>query len=266
MKKEDKDVEAAMVGQVKKREDTNREIMGISMDGCCIRTIEEWREAKNGVIFDVCHDAKGKPHAVAKSYISRIENSEEFGKRLYTEAKQRNSEAAKKIIVVGDGARWIWEEATLHFPESVQIVDWYHAKEHLWKAAELIFGSREKEESKEWIKKTRNILFSGEVESLAEEMAKECKRQNKKITDELKTEQNYFVKNKDRMQYSRFEKLGYPIGSGTVESACKNLVQIRMKRCGMKWTEEGAHAVLKLRCMLLSDRWNEVEGNCLVAA
>ena len=89
--------------------------------------------------------------------------------------------------------------------------------------------------------------------------------QNKNIKDgcnkykQIDVEINYFMKNIAKMQYKDFEDKGYPIGSGVIEGACKNLVQIRMKRNGMRWSNDGAHAVLQLRCLYLSGRWNEVE-------
>lgn len=238
------------------------EVLVISADGTGIHTREGWKEVKNAAIYGIKKNNNGDIIADRKSYINRIENSHDFGNRIYIEALRRNVERSKKIITIGDGALWIWEEFSLHFPSSIQIVDWYHATEHLWKVTESLFNEKESEESKRWEDINEDLLYAGKINELVESIKLKTKEQNIKENSNryygLQTEMNYFIKNCDRMKYKYFEEQGYPIGSGVIEGACKNLVQLRMKRNGMRWSKEGAHAVLQLRCHYLSNRWNEV--------
>lgn len=236
----------------------------ISCDGTCINTENEWKEVKNGAIYEIKANTKGELHAINKSYISRIENCQDFGKRLYIESRRRCLGYAKQVITIGDGAKWIWDLFNNYYPNSIKIIDWYHATEHLWSIIELMFGNRENEQGKIFEKECEDLLYEGLIsllrvtiiDKMKELSIKEGSTRYESIIKALK----YFITNENRMRYAEFEKNGYPIGSGVIEGACKHLVQIRMKRSGMKWSIKGAHDILQLRCLYLSNRWNEVEN------
>jgi hypothetical protein len=239
------------------------DILVVSADGAHVKIDKEWKEVKSGAVYGITKDTSSNEiKAVNKTYISRVENCHNFGNRIYLEALKRNVDKSSLVITIGDGARWIWDQFDLHFPNSVQIIDWYHATEHLYKITSLIYKDDDKEK-KDFEKVLKDNLYEGNIHNLKRLVFE--KTVNKKIKDgsnkykQIEVEINYFMKNIEKMQYKDFEDKGYPIGSGVIEGACKNLVQIRMKRNGMRWSNDGAHAVLQLRCLYLSDRWNEVE-------
>ena len=234
--------------------------MVVSMDGAMINAYDGWKEVKTGTIFEIEETEKGLK-SINKSYVSKIEDHLSFRKRIKAEANRRRYKEAKEIIVIGDGARWIWDLAETEFPFSVKILDWYHAKEHLHKIVKLLYPDDFKQ-SESLIKNLENILYDGNIEKLTNVI-----NENKKLSDifdrvkdlaDLQTEIEYFTKNAQKMQYKYFEEKKYPIGSGVIEGACKQVVQLRLKRNGMKWENNGAHSILKLRTMYLSNRWDEV--------
>ena len=132
-------------------------------------------------------------------------------------------------------------------------MDWWHAVDHLWTAGNGLFGEGSVG-AKEWVDARKAELWDGEVERVIEALQGAAKEpQGKAAADEI----HYFETNKERMRYKRFREAGYPIGSGTVESACKRLIGARLKQAGMCWTKKGAQPVLSLRAGLLSRRWEE---------
>lgn len=167
-----------------------------------------------------------------------------------------------KVLVIGDGAKWIWKLQEKHFPKSIGIVDWYHAVEHLWKIAEIIYGNRESAQGKEFAELCKKKLYRGTqllLENVIREAMKDMPQKRLQVHKKaIETEINYFKTNAHRMKYIEFEKKGLPIGSGVIEGACKHVVQLRMKRNSMKWTINGANDMLQLRCLYFSNRWNEV--------
>jgi hypothetical protein len=241
----------------------NPELLVISTDGAKINTDEGWKEVKSGAVYQVKKNKSNELTAYNKTYVSRIENYKTFGKRLYTESRKRGVSFAKEVVTIGDGAKWIWDLFGKYYPNSVEIVDWYHATEHLWDIIDLLYGSRTSEAGKLFEKKCEDLLYAGLIyllrdtilDKINELKIREKTSRYKLIIKEI----NYFIKNEKRMKYEHFEEMNYPIGSGVIEGACKHLVQIRMKRNGMKWSVKGAHGILQLRCLYLSDRWGEVE-------
>lgn len=239
------------------------DLLVISYDGTCIKTKEDWKEVKTGAVYEIKKDKKNEIHAINKSYISRIENCKDFGKRIYEESRRRHLGYAKQIVTIGDGAKWIWEISNNYYPKSIEIVDWYHATEHLWEIIEFIFGSRGSENGIKFEEKCENLLYNGLIflleKTITDKMIELKIKQNTERYKSIIRGINYFKNNEQRMKYSDYEDKGLPIGSGVIEGACKHLVQLRMKRTGMKWSILGAHCILQLRCLFNSDRWNEVE-------
>jgi hypothetical protein len=245
---------------------SKREIdrMVISMDGAMIKTYDDWKEVKSGVIYEIKKRSESLD-SVNKSYISKIEDCHSFQKRIKQEARRRHYLDAKELSVIGDGARWIWDLAEKEFPLATQIVDWYHAKQHLCSAITLLYNNKKNKEYDELLKKCSDLLYNGNIEELEKVIKAKIYDNNliERLDDlaAINTEIEYFIRNKKRMQYSFFKENDWPIGSGIIEAACKQLVQLRLKRNGMKWKREGAHCVLKLRCMYLSGRWDEVKSS-----
>jgi len=214
------------------------------------------REAKLGCIFtQTCVDAEGGPERdpESTSYVGAIEPAEEFGLRLYEEAERRGLAQAGEVIALGDGAPWVWNVADGHFPTAIQIVDLYHARQHLAQAAKLIFGSDSDPQS-QWLRARTEELDAGRVEAVIGALGR-SKPKDSASQAALEREVNYFRNNAERMRYDDFRKRGLFVGSGVVEAGCKTVVGQRLKRSGMHWTVRGANAIIALRCLILSGRW-----------
>jgi hypothetical protein len=216
------------------------------------------RECKLGCVFtQTTVDTQGRPMRDPDSttYTGSIESAEEFGFRLYTEAWRRGWECAKLKIVMGDGALWIWNLADRHFPGAIQIVDLYHARQHLWDVAALLFP-HDSAQQKRWMIPTQKWLDNGDMERLVK-----CLRATRADSDEvaqrLLPEAEYFARNAERMRYPEFRKQGLFVGSGVMEAGCKTVIASRLKCSGMFWTVRGANAILALRCCPLNGRFEE---------
>ena len=159
-----------------------------------------------------------------------------------------------EVVVIGDGAAWIWNLADQYFPGSVEIVDFMHAKSHLYDAAKCVFGE-EAPEVQVWVEDTEAFLYNGETcEVVARIRALGIGRPE--LQEVLEKEVRYFQKHTSRMQYKAFVENGYYIGSGLIESACKHVVGERCKQAGMRWTQHGINAILFWRCLLKNDAWD----------
>jgi len=216
------------------------------------------REAKLGCVFtQTTVDEKGFPirDEGSTSYAGFIETAEDFGDRIYAEAMSRGLEKAKKVIVIGDGAIWIWNIADFHFQGAIQIIDLYHAREHYWSVAKKMFSSGDKK-LKSWTTKRRKELDSGNVEKVIAAMRKLSPTTDEQ-REEIESQIGYFEKNKERMRYEKFREQGLFIGSGVVEAGCKNVIGQRLKQSGMHWTVTGANNIIALRCSLYSNRWED---------
>jgi len=213
------------------------------------------REAKLGCVFtQTTVDEKG--YAVrdeaSTSYVGAIEPAAEFGWRIYAEAMRRGLRRAAQVIVIGDGASWIWHIADEHFPGAVQIVDLYHAREHLADLSKLIYES-EPARAKQWCAARSRELDHGAVESILRRMR--CLRpQAASAQEALRKESSYFETNKERMRYATFRAQGLFVGSGVIEAGCRTIVGQRLKESGMYWSVRGANAIIALRCAELSGR------------
>lgn len=237
---------------------------GVSMDGAFVYILgEEWKEVKIGCVFEYESQPKYCPQtkemievaqASQVSYVAHLGGPEPLGKLLSAEAEQQGYDQAQQRVTVGDGAKWIWGISGEHFPTAQEIVDWYHAVDHLWSVAHLCFPDKLQRER--WVKQRQAELWLGQAAQIAVTI-ETLAQQHPDQQAPLKTEAGYFERNQRRMQYQEFREEGYPIGSGTVESGCKQLVTMRMKGPGMRWSRSGAQNVLALRAAYLSDNWDD---------
>jgi hypothetical protein len=215
------------------------------------------REAKLGCVFTQTRvDEEGYPvrDEASTSYVGAIESCEEFGCRLYAEAWQRGWARAEKKVVLGDGAEWIWNQASLHFPDAIQIVDLYHAREHLWSLGAKLYP-HDSPAQKRWVMVRKDKLDEGKIERLVALLRSQA-ASHPELAEDLRTEANYFEVNKERMRYPKFRKQGLFVGSGVIEAGCKTVLG-RLKRSGMFWTVRGANAIIALRCCQLSGRFED---------
>jgi hypothetical protein len=216
------------------------------------------REAKIGCVFTQTKlDAEGYPVRDEQSttYVGAIETVEDFGPRIYAEAIRRGLRQAQKVIVLGDGAPWIWGIAAQYFPFATQIVDLYHAREHLADLGKLIYATAS-EKAREWTAARKTELDAGDVEAVVTAM-KSLRPRQYTVREEIRKAIDYFEINKDRMRYAEFRRQGLFIGSGVVEAGCKTVIGLRLKQSGMRWTVDGANAIIALRCCQLNARWEE---------
>jgi hypothetical protein len=217
------------------------------------------REAKLGCVFtQTMWDKAGYPirDPDSTTYTGAIEPAEEFGKRLYLEAWNRGWSRAAKKVVIGDGAEWIWNLVEQHFPGAVQIVDLYHARQHLWELARRLHPNSEVKQ-KSWMKvHQKRLLDKGKIEKLVGEL-RAINSANPEILKQIRIEADYFARNADRMRYPKFRRQHLFVGSGVIEAGCKTVIGSRLKRSGMFWTVRGANAILTLRCYHLNGRFED---------
>ncbi len=232
----------------------------IETDAVKVRYLDGWHDVKIGLVAGY-EDGE----MVAPSYIAARKTAEEFGPWLLAEAArrgalevvawegpvtQRGLAVLREVLVLGDGAVWIWNLAADHFGERIEILDFYHASEHLWDVARALYGEGT-EAAKTWAGgRTKELLEKG-AEPVLNALA-EAKAETAEASEVLRVERGYFRTNAARMDYPKFRAMGLPIGSGAVESSAKHLVQQRMKRSGARWSESGAQGVLNVRSRLLS--------------
>ncbi len=214
------------------------------------------REAKLGCVFTQTKwDEEG--YAIrdpdSTTYVGAIETAEEFGKRLYLEAWKRGWSRAAKKVVIGDGAEWIWNLAEQHFPGAVQIVDLYHARQHLWSLARKLYPNQDADQ-RGWMLVHQNMLDDGKIEDLVAAL-RSIHTANPELAEKIRAESAYFENHAKRMRYPDFRRQHLFVGSGVIEAGCKTLIGSRCKQSGMFWTVRGANAILALRCCQFNGRF-----------
>jgi hypothetical protein len=218
---------------------------GISLDGGMVNVRGEgWKEIKVGAVFEVEKQAEPDPitgeevlqaRGVNVEYAAVLGSPEAFGPALWALAVEREVPQAARTSVTADGAEWIWNLVADYFPDSEQIVDWYHACDHLHQAAGALHPENP-EQAEAWFHGRRENLFLGEVQAITTPL------------DEagLEDQSRYFHTHQRRMRYQEFREEGYPIGSGTVESGIKQF-KLRVSGPGMRWSRPGAERMLAIR-------------------
>lgn len=173
----------------------------------------------------------------------------QFAGRVEREARRRGFDTAGRQVVLGDGAVWIWNLADQYFPNAIQIVDLFHAKQHLFDVAKAIFGATS-ELAQQWGKQRRDQLDDGNLDGVLAAL-----RTHASAIDEARKCLDYFTRNRSRMRYPQFRAQGLCVSTGVVEAGCKLAIGTRCKRAGMHWTVAGADAIIALRCCKLSGRF-----------
>jgi Uncharacterised protein family (UPF0236) len=208
------------------------------------------RESKCGIIYET-RERPGKTEVVRAEYLATIERVESFGEAVYARAFDRGVERACDVACLGDGAAWIWRSFSAHYPRGVQILDYYHASEHLGIVARAWFGEGT-DKAKRWVKDRQRDLLSDCVETVIRSI-RSWRPVDYESREVRRLGLKYFLDNKNRMLYASLAANGYHIGSGLVESTCKTVVGMRLKQSGMRWSESGAESMLHLRALLLSN-------------
>lgn len=216
------------------------------------------RQAKLGCVFtQMTWDEEG--YAVrdpdSTTYVAAIETAQDFGKRLYLEAWKRGWSRAEKKVFMGDGAECNWNIAEQYFPGAIQIVDIYHAREHLWDLVRRLHPN-DKAQQNRWIMIHRDKLDEGLIEDLVQSL-RLIESPNFELAEEIRVEANYFEKNAERMRYPKFRRQHLFVGTGVIEAGCKTLIGSRCKQSGMFWTVSGANSILALRCCIFNGRFED---------
>lgn len=209
------------------------------------------REVKVGCVYDQPKEDQLPQRA---SYIANFSTAETFGADLLREARRRGLGRASTRIVIGDGAHWIWELARTHFPGAIEILDYYHASEHLHELMLSIFGPPEGAQASvrtQW----EQWLWDGAVPLIVQAAQRLLSKAVDRET--ARREIEYFRKNATRMKYNLFRQSGLDIGSGRVEAACRTVVGERLKRSGMFWSLPGAENILTFRCAVMSNHYDD---------
>lgn len=231
---------------------------GISLDGGMVNIRGQgWREMKVGTVFDIhCkherhpHDGEWDdiPHGENIYYTAVLGDKTTFAPALWALAVAHDVPTAKERAVVGDGAAWVWNVAEDVCPDARQIVDWFHGVQHLSQAADALYPA-EKEALKraQWLKTHKDYLYMGRIHKIITAL------QRRERADLA----GYFVTHQRRMQYLEFREDGFPMGSGTVESAVKQF-KSRLSSAGMRWNPANAVRMLTIRAAVLSNSFDRL--------
>ena len=221
-----------------------------SMDGAQVPIGEEWRELKSLSWYRVAAVYGQEQHKAQEiSYNCEIAPAQDFGRLLWATGVKRLADKAKELIFVCDGAVWIWKLVSHYFPDAIQIVDWYHACEYLTPIADAVFS--QDAERQKWLQEVKDWLWHGRTQKVIQA----CQRHihHGLAADAAQRAVTYYTNNQHRMDYAEYRKKGYWIGSGTIESACKQIATARLKIAGARWTTSGAIATAKARAAWLSN-------------
>jgi hypothetical protein len=229
---------------------------GVTLDGGMVNVRQQgWRELKVGAVFDIAQRLQRDPQtgllteqaqAVGTRYTAALSGKTGFAHGLWALAVRADVPTAKESCVCADGAAWIWSLADEYFPVSRQIVDWFHAAQHLAQAATLLQPDDEGKRQR-WLKRQRDQLYLGRVEAVIAALEQAG----------LGAEVGYFREHQRRMQYLEFREDGYPIGSGTVESGVKQFKQ-RLTGPGMRWDATAADRMVILRAAALGNDFDRL--------
>ncbi len=234
---------------------------GKQPDGSC-----KGREVKLGCVFTQVRMVKGEPPCRdpdSTTYVASFDRSVNFGSIIRQEALLRGMTHAESVVVLGDGAPWIWEVARINFPDAVCILDLYHAYEHINDLAALICP--DESASSGHARRWRRWLKAGKIEHFIKVITKLVGSSKSKKSHAIRKALDYFIKNRLRMRYASFRRKGYFVGSGVVEAGCKTVVGKRAKQSGMFWHVQGAQNILSTRCAILGQLFNDYWAHSVAA-
>lgn len=236
------------------------DVLVAETDGVMVRYWDGWHEMKLGVVGGWNPDLPAdQRHLRAQSYVAARVDIDTWAARWGAEVARRGGleevdytgngispgiATLRRVVVLGDGARWIWKAAAAQFGDRIEIVDWYHASEHVWTVARAVYGDGTAA-AKDWAEASRTVLYEQGASGLLERL-RELTPTTDAARATLATERGYFQTNRARMDYPAFRAAGYPIGSGAVESSAKHVIQQRMKRAGCRWSDGGGQALAVL--------------------
>lgn len=228
--------------------------MQISADGAMVPLLHGvWAEVRTLVVGEVQEQA-GEVHTRNLSYFSRKVSAQEFQRLALVEIQRRGIENAGQVAAIMDGADWEQGFTDYHCPQAIRILDFPHAAEHVGAIGACLYGEHT-HESQVWLKERLHHLKHEGPQKLLLQLSRLQKKHPQ--AQPIATHLNYLRKRKEQMRYPQFQKQGWPIGSGIVESGNKLVVEARLKGSGMHWAEENVNSMLAIRNVLCSGRWRE---------
>lgn len=226
--------------------------LSFQADGGRINTYEGWRETKTCIIengFDLIQR-------------TTIDNHTNFMSEFCCEIKKQGYDTDPVIkALLSDGAKWIGDDFGQYFPSVVQILDYYHFKEHLHEAAKILFGEKDQAINEKWVKKHLKYCFDDKISTLIlrlKQQKLECKPKSAKH-EALRQLLGYVENNKHRISYSKYQQMGLPIGSGKVEATIKKMNNSKMKSGSIRWQLANAKKVLALRTLIYNQQFNNIK-------
>ena len=216
----------------------------------------EWHEIKTGVYYCVEQAARadnGRGTLADKAIVSWQGQPDELGRRLNWEALRRGLARAQDTLVLSDGAAWIWNLKADRWKRAHELLDFYHASQHLWRVGDALHGQGQ---SAPWVEARRHWMRHGKEKKVLAEIAR-LKGSRGEAAKIVREEQGYFERQKGRMNYQAAAQRGWPIGSGAVESACRQK-QCRFKRPGQFWSERGFRHLCSLDEARRNGHWTEL--------
>jgi hypothetical protein len=216
----------------------------------------QFREVKTGVLLlpsERVETSPGRRSVVRRFLVTCLGDADAIFARLYAQLRELGWVGAHTVVViVGDGAEWIWNRATM-FVRRCEILDFWHALEHAWEFAQLRYGEGSAQ-ADAWVHAIAEDLRAGKVQQVIGRLRR-LRPKTPELRQSLQALIRYYSQNAGRMRYDEYLRLGYGIGSGAVESAHKQVVHARFRQAGMRWSEAGARRLLALRLLLLNDNW-----------
>jgi hypothetical protein len=208
-------------------------------------------------------NSPGRHSLVRRFLVSCLGDADAIFQRLYAPLRELGWLGTNTVVViVGDGAEWIWNRATW-FIHRCEILDFWHALEHAWDFARLRYGDGS-QHADQWVHQIACDLKAGKVQEVIARL-KRLRPKSPQLRESLDSLIRYYGENAARMRYDEYLRLGYGIGSGAVESAHKQVVHARLRQAGMRWSEAGARHLLALRLLLLNDNWDLLDRMRMVS-
>ncbi len=238
----------------------------LSADGATVPLVHgEWAEVKTVAIGEiqppVLERGEAVVHTTTLSYFSRLAEVETFTRLATVETHRRGTERAELVCAVNDGAEWIQGFIDVQRHDAVRILDFYHAAGYVSQVGQAVLGEGTAE-FKAWLATTLHELKHDSPDKVLQTLRdmqheREGGAASGETLDSMRTAVQYLEKRRAQLEYARFQAAGYPIGSGSVESGNKLVVEARLKGGGMHWAREHVNPMVALRDLLCSDRWQE---------
>ena len=233
----------------------------VAVDGTMVHETDGYHEAKTATCY--WETADGKREA---RYVVRFASAATFAAFVWVLACRCGLQTAKQIVLLGDGAKWIWDHIAPLLEGAICIVDWYHAMEHVWDCGKRLYGEGTAETAA-WVEAIETLLWDGNVRAILTRLETQRTQTPTPTSCEALQELITYLRNQDaRLAYDKFRAMGLDIGSGRVEAACKSVVGVRMKRAGMRWSRKGSQTTLSLRVARMNGHWESLWAKLPLAA